>query len=148
MIMREGSVMLISGVAIGLCLPLRPQNFERDSVRSSALDPIAFTVALLVSLSPHLLPHGCPRDAPRGSIQSKHCAPSKRMIKLKNLERFIPGEGEVFTSCATSTWRSRKATCLGDGASAQVNRRCLHILGMHDHGWRGEYFLVKPQCII
>ncbi len=65
------------------------------------------------------------------------------MIKLKNLERCYPLAKEKFFYVLRDINLDVEE---GDfvsvmGPSGAGKSTLLHILGMHDHGWRGEYFL-------
>src|SRR6266699_4425390 len=65
------------------------------------------------------------------------------MIKLKNLERFYPLTKEKFFYVLRDINLEIQE---GDfvsimGPSGAGKSTLLHILGMHDHGWTGEYFL-------
>ena len=65
------------------------------------------------------------------------------MIKLKNLERSYPLAKEKFFYVLRDVNLEVEE---GDfvsvmGPSGAGKSTLLHILGMHDHGWRGEYFL-------
>src|SRR5437879_9485822 len=65
------------------------------------------------------------------------------MIKLKNLERSYPLTKEKFFYVLREINLDVEE---GDfvsimGPSGAGKSTLLHILGMHDHGWRGEYFL-------
>ncbi len=65
------------------------------------------------------------------------------MIKLKNLERSYPLAKEKFFYVLRDI---NLEVDEGDfvsvmGPSGAGKSTLLHILGMHDHGWRGEYFL-------
>src|ERR687887_692831 len=65
------------------------------------------------------------------------------MIKLKNLERSHPLAKEKFFYVLRDINLEVEE---GDfvsvmGPSGAGKSTLLHILGMHDHGWRGEYFL-------
>src|SRR5947208_2463955 len=65
------------------------------------------------------------------------------MIKLKNLERSYPLAKEKFFYVLRDINLEVEE---GDfvsvmGPSGAGKSTLLHILGMHDHGWRGEYFL-------
>ena len=56
MIMREGSIMLVSGVAIGLLLAIATARVLSGILYEvSALDPVAFTAAPLVLASAALI---------------------------------------------------------------------------------------------
>jgi ABC-type lipoprotein export system ATPase subunit len=64
------------------------------------------------------------------------------MIKLKNLERFYPLAKEKFFYVLRDINLDIQE---GDfvsimGPSGAGKSTLLHILGMHDHGWGGEYF--------
>src|SRR6266540_3669648 len=64
------------------------------------------------------------------------------MIKLKNLERFYPLAKEKFFYVLRDINLEIQE---GDfvsimGPSGAGKSTLLHILGMHDHGWTGEYF--------
>ena len=134
-----------SGVTIGLLLAIATAKILSGILYGvRALDPIAFTVAALVHrLAPRLLPHGSPRDAPRGSIQSKHYAPSKLMIKLRHLERRYPlGKEKFFYVLRDINLDIAEGEFVSImGPSGAGKSTLLHILGMHDHGWEGEYSL-------
>ncbi len=72
------------------------------------------------------------------------------MIKLKHLERFYPLAKEKFFYVLRDINLEVQE---GDfvsimGPSGAGKSTLLHILGMHDHGWTGEYFSAKLQCII
>src|ERR671937_265665 len=65
------------------------------------------------------------------------------MIKLKNLERSYPLAKEKFFYVLRDINLEVEE---GDfvsimGPSGAGKSTLLHILGMHDHGWQGEYFL-------
>src|SRR5437588_5765765 len=65
------------------------------------------------------------------------------MIKLRNLERSYPLTKEKFFYVLREINLDIEE---GDfvsimGPSGAGKSTLLHILGMHDHGWRGEYFL-------
>src|SRR5213080_4149393 len=65
------------------------------------------------------------------------------MIKLKNLERFYPLPKEKFFYVLRDINLEVQE---GDfvsvmGPSGAGKSTLLHVLGMHDHGWTGEYFL-------
>ena len=65
------------------------------------------------------------------------------MIKLRNLERSYPLGKEKFFYVLRDTNLDVEE---GDfvsvmGPSGAGKSTLLHILGMHDHGWQGEYFL-------
>src|ERR1044072_6929693 len=67
------------------------------------------------------------------------------MIKLKNLERSYPLAKEKFFYVLRDINLEVEE---GDfvsvmGPSGAGKSTLLHILGMHDHGWRGEYFLAE-----
>src|SRR6476620_9069768 len=79
------------------------------------------------------------------------------MIKLKNLERSYPLAKEKFFYVLREI---NLDVAEGDfvsimGPSGAGKSTLLHILGMHDHGWRGEYFLdgtavhhLKPKELV
>src|SRR6059036_4309071 len=69
------------------------------------------------------------------------------MIKLKNLERSYPLAKEKFFYVLRDINLEVEE---GDfvsimGPSGAGKSTLLHILGMHDHGWRGEYFLGEAE---
>src|SRR5437763_2024259 len=64
------------------------------------------------------------------------------MIKLHNLERSYPlAKGKFFFVLRDIDLEVADAEC-GPvmGPSGAGKSTLLHILGMHDHGWSGEYF--------
>src|SRR2546423_1188873 len=65
------------------------------------------------------------------------------MIKLRNLERSYPlGHGKFFYVLRDITLDLAEGEFVSVmGPSGAGKSTLLHILGMHDHGWTGEYFL-------
>src|SRR2546430_16221709 len=65
------------------------------------------------------------------------------MIKLKNLERSYPlGKEKFFYVLRDINLDVEEGDFVSImGPSGAGKSTLLHILGMHDHGWRGEYFL-------
>src|SRR5438270_12670537 len=65
------------------------------------------------------------------------------MIKLKNLERSYPLAKEKFfyvlRDVALEVEEGDFVSIMGPSGAGKST--LLHILGMHDHGWTGEYFL-------
>ena len=65
------------------------------------------------------------------------------MIKLKNLERCYPLAKEKFfyvlRDINVEVEEGDFVSVMGPSGAGKST--LLHILGMHDHGWRGEYFL-------
>src|SRR6516225_1041905 len=65
------------------------------------------------------------------------------MIKLKNLERCYPLAKEKFfyvlREINLDVQEDDFVSIMGPSGAGKST--LLHILGMHDHGWRGEYFL-------
>ena len=64
------------------------------------------------------------------------------MIKLRNLERSYPlGHGKFFYVLRDITLDLAEGEFVSVmGPSGAGKSTLLHILGMHDHGWTGEYF--------
>src|SRR5712691_10597328 len=65
------------------------------------------------------------------------------MIKLRNLERSYPlGHGKFFYVLRDITLDLAEGEFVSVmGPSGAGKSTLLHILGMHDHGWEGEYSL-------
>src|SRR5881398_3387986 len=65
------------------------------------------------------------------------------MIKLKNLERsYSLGKEKFFYVLREINLDVEEGDFVSImGPSGAGKSTLLHILGMHDHGWRGEYFL-------
>src|SRR3982074_2924567 len=65
------------------------------------------------------------------------------MIKLKNLERSYPlGREKFFYVLRQINLEVQEGDFVSVmGPSGAGKSTLLHILGMHDHGWSGEYFL-------
>jgi ABC-type lipoprotein export system ATPase subunit len=65
------------------------------------------------------------------------------MIKLKNLERDFPlAKGKFFYVLRDVDLEVAEGEFVSImGPSGAGKSSLLHILGMHDHGWNGEYFL-------
>src|SRR5947209_13524418 len=65
------------------------------------------------------------------------------MIKLKNLERSYPlGKEKFFYVLRDINLDVEEGDFVSImGPSGAGKSTLLHILGMHDHGWRGEFFL-------
>jgi ABC-type glutathione transport system ATPase component len=65
------------------------------------------------------------------------------MIKLKNLERSYPlGKEKFFYVLREINLDVEEGDFVSImGPSGAGKSTLLHILGMHDHGWQGEYFL-------
>ena len=65
------------------------------------------------------------------------------MIKLKNLERRYPlGKEKFFYVLRDINLDIAEGEFVSVmGPSGAGKSTLLHILGMHDHGWEGEYFL-------
>jgi putative ABC transport system ATP-binding protein len=64
------------------------------------------------------------------------------MIRLKNLERSYPlGHGQLFYVLRDIDLDIAEGDFVSVmGPSGAGKSTLLHILGMHDHGWTGEYF--------
>jgi putative ABC transport system ATP-binding protein len=64
------------------------------------------------------------------------------MIKLRNLERFYPlAKGKFFYVLRDINIDVAEGDFVSImGPSGAGKSSLLHILGMHDHGWTGEYF--------
>src|SRR5438045_9034710 len=64
------------------------------------------------------------------------------MIRLRNLERNYPlGHGKFFYVLRDIDIESGEVEFVSViGPSGAGKSTLLHILGMHDHGWSGEYF--------
>ena len=64
------------------------------------------------------------------------------MIRLKNLERSYPlGRGQLFYVLRDIDLEIAEGDFVSVmGPSGAGKSTLLHILGMHDHGWTGEYF--------
>lgn len=64
------------------------------------------------------------------------------MIRLKNLERSYPlGHGQLFYVLRDIDLEIAEGDFVSVmGPSGAGKSTLLHILGMHDHGWTGEYF--------
>ena len=64
------------------------------------------------------------------------------MIKLRNVERFYPlAKGKFFYVLRDITVDVAEGDFVSImGPSGAGKSSLLHILGMHDHGWSGEYF--------
>jgi putative ABC transport system ATP-binding protein len=65
------------------------------------------------------------------------------MIKLRHIERFFPlAKGKFFyVLCDINVDIAEGEFVSIMGPSGAGKSSLLHILGMHDHGWSGEYFL-------
>src|SRR5436189_5009563 len=65
------------------------------------------------------------------------------MIQLRNLERNYPlGHGKFFYVLRNNDIEVAEGEFVSVmGPSGAGKSTLLHILGMHDHGWSGEYFL-------
>ena len=65
------------------------------------------------------------------------------MIKLRNVERFYPlAKGNFFYVLRDINIDVAEGDFVSImGPSGAGKSSLLHILGMHDHGWSGEYFL-------
>jgi putative ABC transport system ATP-binding protein len=65
------------------------------------------------------------------------------MIKLRRVERFHPlAKGKFFYVLRDINIDIEEGEFVSImGPSGAGKSTLLHILGMHDHGWRGEYFL-------
>jgi putative ABC transport system ATP-binding protein len=65
------------------------------------------------------------------------------MIKLRRLERFYPlAQGRFFYVLRDINMDIEEGEFVSImGPSGAGKSSLLHILGMHDHGWSGEYFL-------
>ena len=65
------------------------------------------------------------------------------MIKLRHLERFYPlAKGKFFYVLRDINVDIEEGEFVSImGPSGAGKSSLLHILGMHDHGWSGEYFL-------
>jgi ABC-type lipoprotein export system ATPase subunit len=65
------------------------------------------------------------------------------MIKLRHIERFYPlAKGKFFYVLRDINIEVAEGEFISImGPSGAGKSSLLHILGMHDHGWEGEYFL-------
>jgi putative ABC transport system ATP-binding protein len=65
------------------------------------------------------------------------------MIRLKNLERVYPlAKGKFFYVLRDISLEVNEGEFVSVmGPSGAGKSSLLHIIGMHDHGWNGEYFL-------
>src|ERR1700758_3062740 len=65
------------------------------------------------------------------------------MIRLKNLERCYPlAKGQLFYVLRDIDLEVAEGEFVSImGPSGAGKSTLLHVLGMHDHGWTGEYFL-------
>src|ERR671919_916287 len=68
------------------------------------------------------------------------------MIKLRHLERRYPlAKGQFFYVLRDINLDIAEEEFVSVmGPSGAGKSTLLHILGMHDHGWKGEYFLGEP----
>src|SRR4029077_11827384 len=64
------------------------------------------------------------------------------MIKLRHIERFYPlAKGTFFYVLRDINLEVQEGDFVSImGPSGAGKSTLLHILGMHDHGWTGEYF--------
>lgn len=64
------------------------------------------------------------------------------MIKLRSIERSYPlGHGQTFYVLRNISLEVKEGDFVSVmGPSGAGKSTLLHILGMHDHGWTGEYF--------
>jgi ABC-type lipoprotein export system ATPase subunit len=69
--------------------------------------------------------------------------PEKPMIRLRNIERCYPlAKGRFFYVLRDINLEIQEGEFVSImGPSGAGKSSLLHILGMHDHGWTGEYFL-------
>ena len=82
MIMREGSIMLVRGLLLGLLLAAATGKILSGMLYEvGALDPVAFTVAPLSSPSPHWSPPGSPPAAPPASARWQRCEWSRSTVR-------------------------------------------------------------------
>src|SRR3982750_3363128 len=65
------------------------------------------------------------------------------MIRLRNIERCYPlAKGRFFYVLRDVNLEIKEGDFVSImGPSGAGKSSLLHILGMHDHGWKGEYFL-------
>mgnify|MGYP003694286265 CR=1 FL=1 len=109
MFMRKGSV-VDQRCDRAIAFHWSRKTFERDSVRSSrACSPIRIHRRATHSHYRRTYCHMVARETRHAQVDPDPSIARRVnvMIKLKIWNAVIPGEGEVFMSCATSTWRSR-----------------------------------------
>ena len=92
----------------------------------------------------------CTFRPPRHSDRSDARTHPHRMIRLHNIERSYPlGRGQMFYVLRDIDLDIAAGDFVSVmGPSGAGKSTLLHILGMHDHGWTGEYFSMRPRCII
>ena len=136
------------GIAVGIAGALGLTRLIANLLFGvSATDPVTFAaIALLLILVSFLACYLPARRAakldPNDRARAELTFMPNPLIELKHVERFYPlAKGQFFYVLRDVNLKIEEGDFVSImGPSGAGKSSLLHVLGMHDHAWTGEYF--------